>query len=129
VLAIALAFANALDNGFHMDGLVRIQSNAEIRRVRPVGRHFGDPATLTSFSQLRAFRPLVPLTLSIDVAVSGESPASFRRTNLLPFGLGEALAFVGRPHEGLPYLENAVSQAPTLLESRLEAVHAQLNGP
>lgn len=93
LLAVALVFANALDNGFHMDDFVRIQSNAEIRRVLPLGRHFRDPATLTSFAQLTAFRPLMPLTLSLDVAAGGDAPASFRRTNLVLHGLSSLLVY------------------------------------
>lgn len=92
-LAIGLVFANALDNGFHMDDAVRIQSNAEIRHVRPLGRHFRDPTTLTSFAQLAAFRPLMPLTLSLDVAASGDSPASFRRTNLVLHAVSSGFAY------------------------------------
>ena len=47
--------------------------------------------------------------------------------SLYPFGLGEALAFVGRPREALPHLERAVIQAPTILEYRFRAamVHLQ----
>lgn len=93
VLAVGLVFANSLDNGFHMDDFVRIQSNAEIRRVLPIGRHFQDPATLTSFSQLTAFRPLMPLTLSLDVAVGGDTPASFRRTNIVLHAISACLAY------------------------------------
>lgn len=92
-LAIAVVFANSLDNGFHLDDSVRIQSNAAIRHVAPLGRHFTDPSTLTSFQQLTAFRPLVPLTLSVDVATSGDSPASFRRTNLLIHALSSGFAY------------------------------------
>jgi len=92
-LATTLVFANALSNGFHMDDAVRIESNAEIRRVLPLGRHFTDPATLTSFAQLTAFRPLMPLTLSLDVAVGGDAPASFRRTNLLLHTISAGLAY------------------------------------
>jgi len=92
-LATTLVFANALDNGFHMDDAVRIEGNAEIRRVLPLGRHFRDPATLTSFAQLTAFRPLMPLTLSVDVALGGDRPASFRRTNLLIHVASAGLAY------------------------------------
>jgi tetratricopeptide (TPR) repeat protein len=57
-------------------------------------------------------------------AVAAERPDY----SLYPFGLGEALAFVGRPQEGLPYLESAVSQAPTFLEYRMRTalVHLQV---
>jgi tetratricopeptide (TPR) repeat protein len=46
--------------------------------------------------------------------------------SLYPFGLGEALAFVGRPQEGLPYIEQAIRQAPTLVEYRLRAASVAL---
>lgn len=123
VLAVALTFASSLDNGFHLDDAVRIQSNAEIRRVLPLGRHFTDPATLTSFSQLTAFRPLVPLTLSFDVAVSGDAPASFRRTNIAIHTASSLFAY-GLVRE-LMAASGAAAGAPTvaLLVAVAYAVH------
>lgn len=122
VVAVGLVFANTLDNGFHMDDAVRIQSNAEIRRVLPLGRHFRDPATLTSFQQLTAFRPLMPLTLSFDVAIGGDAPASFRRTNLLLHALSGVLAY-GLVRELLAAAAVAGGPVIALLVALAWAVH------
>ncbi len=70
VILPALVFANTLHNGYHLDDVYRVLHNPEIERVWPPWRHFLDPLTGTTKPQLAAYRPLMPLSHSLDVALS-----------------------------------------------------------
>lgn len=70
VILPALVFANTLHNGYHLDDVYRVLHNPEIERVWPPWRHFFDPLTATTKPQLAAYRPLMPLSHSLDVALS-----------------------------------------------------------
>ena len=79
---VALVYSNTLTNGFHLDDYYRIVTNPEITRVQPLWRHFLDPATTSSLKSIQQYRPLLPLTLSFNYAVSGLAPASYHLFNL-----------------------------------------------
>ncbi len=79
---VALVYSNTLLNGFHLDDYYRIVNNPGITRVQPFWRHFLDPSTMSSLQSIQQYRPLLPLTLSLNYAVSGLAPASYHLFNL-----------------------------------------------
>lgn len=91
VVVTGLVFANALRNGFHLDDFYRIRDNPEIRHVAPVWRHFVDPGTIsgsqgTSESRLHQFaqyRPLLPLSLSLNYWIGEHSFVGYHLGNLV----------------------------------------------
>ena len=70
LLVCAGTFSNTLDNSLQLDDAYRVGSNPEVDRVWPPWRHFVDPRTSTSLPQIEAYRPLLPLSLSVNNAVS-----------------------------------------------------------
>ena len=82
VLLPVAVFASSLDNGFHLDDFYRIVDNPGIRQVAPMGRHFTDPSTNAWLPRLVQYRPLLPLTLSWNHALTGDDPAGYRWGNL-----------------------------------------------
>lgn len=83
VLVTVLVFANALPGGFHLDDHFRVVQNPEITRFWPPWRHLLDPSTSSSLPSIVQYRPLLPLTLSIDHALFGMDARAFHATNLL----------------------------------------------
>lgn len=81
------------DNPFYLDDLNRVVDNPGIERVFPLHRHFLDPSTMSTRTALVAYRPLLPLSLSLDHALHGGAPAGYRLTNALLHVLG-ALALL-----------------------------------
>jgi len=79
---VALVYSNTLGNGFHLDDYYRIVNNPGITRVQPLGRHFLDPGTMSSLKSIQQYRPLLPLTLSLNYAISGLAPATYHLFNL-----------------------------------------------
>ena len=67
---IALVYGNTLGNSLHLDDAYRIAQNPEVEQVRPLLRHFTDPRTSATLPQLATYRPLLPLSLSTNNAVS-----------------------------------------------------------
>jgi tetratricopeptide (TPR) repeat protein len=82
VLACVAVFWNSLDNTFQLDDHYRILDNPGIQRVSPVWRHFVDPSTSSTLDRIVQFRPLLPLTLSLNHALTGDSPRGYRIVNL-----------------------------------------------
>lgn len=78
-----VVFLNALPNGLHLDDMYRVKDNPGIQQVWPVWRHFVDPRTSATAPHLVQYRPLLPLTLSFNYAISGDSVGGFRLVNLL----------------------------------------------
>ncbi|MDP6762994.1 MAG: tetratricopeptide repeat protein [Planctomycetota bacterium] len=70
LLLPALVFANSLSGEYHLDDVYRIEDNPQLERVRPVWRHFTDPTTSATLPQLVQYRPLLPLSLSLNRALS-----------------------------------------------------------
>jgi tetratricopeptide (TPR) repeat protein len=79
---VALTFSNTFANGFHLDDYYRIVNNPGITRVNPVWRHFLNPATSASLKSIQQYRPLLPLTLSLNYAVGGLNPAGYHLVSL-----------------------------------------------
>ncbi|RMD84669.1 MAG: hypothetical protein D6808_06620, partial [Candidatus Dadabacteria bacterium] len=82
-VAVVFAFSNSLKGSFHLDDHYLIESNAGIRRVFPLHRHFIDPSTISSLKRITQYRPMLPLTLSINYFFTGKSPMGFRVGNIL----------------------------------------------
>jgi len=92
VLAVAVSatYSNTLQNGFHLDDFYRLRDNPEIRRVGPVLRHFVDPGTISgsrgvsesALSQIGQYRPLLPLSLSLNYAATGLELPGYHLVNI-----------------------------------------------
>jgi len=70
ILLPALVFSNSLSGEYHLDDVYRVARNPEIERVAPVWRHFADPRTSATLPSLVQYRPLLPLSLSLNRAAS-----------------------------------------------------------
>ena len=90
---LGLCYANALDNAFHLDDVYRIIDNPGIQSFWPPWRHFFDPTTSSTQPTIVQYRPLLPLSLSIDYAIAGESERAFRIGNLLWAWLASTLLY------------------------------------
>jgi len=83
VVLPVLVFFGALDNEFHLDDLYRVDGNPEVEQLHPMGRHFVDAGTSSSLTRLHQYRPMLPLTLSINHAIAGHSLIGYHLGNLL----------------------------------------------
>jgi Flp pilus assembly protein TadD len=81
-LATALVFSNTLHNSFQLDDYYRVVDNPGIQSVAPVWRHFTDPRTMSTLDRITQYRPLLPLTLSINYALGGYDPVGYHLVNL-----------------------------------------------
>ncbi|HKY60401.1 MAG TPA: tetratricopeptide repeat protein [Gemmatimonadota bacterium] len=98
----ALVFANTLHNGFHLDDHYRILDNPEIRHVQPIGRHFLDPSTISGtrgisesrLHQLAQYRPLLPLSLSLNYAIGGYDVTGYHVVNVVLHGIAALLVYL-----------------------------------
>ena len=90
VLVPCLVFSNTLNNSYHLDDFGRIAENPEIDQVFPLHRHFLDPRTSSSIPTIVQYRPLLPLSLSINAAL-GEAVGLERLT---AFHIGNILIHV-----------------------------------
>lgn len=70
VVATVAVFSNILDNEMHLDSVHRVRDNPEIERFWPPWRHFVDARTSTALSSIVVYRPMLPLSLTINVAIS-----------------------------------------------------------
>ncbi|HSL69388.1 MAG TPA: hypothetical protein VK864_04060, partial [Longimicrobiales bacterium] len=95
VIAVAclLTFGNALPNTFALDDFYRVVDNPGVERLWPPWRHFADPRTMSTLDRIVQYRPLLPLTLSINHAISGNSVVGYRLGNLLFQLIASLLAF------------------------------------
>lgn len=66
----ALTFSNTLENDYHLDSVYRIQQNSEIDNFWPPGRFFTDTRTGSSIPQIAEYRPLMPLSHSVNSEIS-----------------------------------------------------------
>lgn len=76
-------FANSLKNGFHLDDYYRVVNNPGITQISRPWLHFVDRTTMTTVDRIGGYRPFLPLTLSINYALSGDSVVSYHVGNLL----------------------------------------------
>jgi Flp pilus assembly protein TadD len=98
----ALAFANTLHNDFHLDDHYRILDNPEVRRVQPIARHFLHPSTISGtrgvsesrLHQLGQYRPLLPLSLSLNYALGGYDVIGYHVVNVALHGIAALLVYL-----------------------------------
>ncbi len=126
IAAALLTFANSIDNGFHLDDYYRVVNNPGIQKLSPIWRHFTDPHTSSSLERIVQFRPLLPLSLSVDYYLYGENGFYFHLTNLFLHVLtilavyALALELFGHWHGGL---EEQSPRTPSFITALLFAVH------
>lgn len=82
VVLTGLVFANSLHNGFHLDDYYRVVDNPGIRQIERPWLHFVDPSTMSTIDRIGGYRPLLPLTLSINYAIAGDSLLGYHLLNL-----------------------------------------------
>ncbi len=92
-LACAVVFANALPNALVLDDQFRVVNNPGIQRFWPPWRHFVEPRTTSTLDRIAQYRPLLPLTLSINYALGGDSVVGFHLGNLALQIAASLLAF------------------------------------
>jgi tetratricopeptide (TPR) repeat protein len=83
VLACGIVYSNTLENAFHLDDAYRVEDNPGVQRFWPPWRHFTDETTSSHLPRLVQYRPLLPLTLSINYAIAGDSLVGYHLGNLL----------------------------------------------
>ena len=79
----ALAFCNALEGPFCLDDIYQIKNNVEIQSIWPVSRFFLDAGTGSSLEHITQYRPMMPLSLALTYAISGDSLIGFHTGNLV----------------------------------------------
>lgn len=84
---------NSLGNPGVRDTAVLVTENLGIRHLAPFSRHFLDTSSYSTaplFNRM-SYRPLMPLTYSLNYAIHGLAPAGYRITNLALLWLGACL--------------------------------------
>ncbi|MGH7470562.1 MAG: tetratricopeptide repeat protein [Longimicrobiales bacterium] len=82
VLACLLVFRNTLHNTFALDDYYRVLDNPGVQEFWPPWRHFFEPRTMSTLDRITQYRPLLPLSLSIDYALAGNSVVVHHLGNL-----------------------------------------------
>lgn len=93
LITAGLVYSNSLYNEFHLDDSYRVVDNPGIERLHPVWRHFVDPRTMTTLPRISQFRPLLPLTLSLNHEVHGYELPGYHIVNLLCHATASILLF------------------------------------
>ena len=101
ILAVGLAYADALNGEFVLDDITSIRENPTIVRLWPIWTALSPP---TGKGLTPNGRPLVNLSLALNYAVSGFSTWSYHGFNILIHGLG-ALALYGLTRRTLQLME------------------------
>jgi len=84
ILSTIIVYSNSLHNGIYLDDVYGILDNPEIRQVLPVWRHFLDPRTISSLDRITQYRPLLPLSFSINYYLAGgHSLPGYHAVNIL----------------------------------------------
>lgn len=82
-LAVAGAYSNAFQNGFHFDDSHVIEGNLYIRSLGNIPRFFRDASTFSALPSNATYRPLVSTTLAIDYWLGGGlNPRYFHTTQI-----------------------------------------------
>ncbi len=71
LLAVALAYSNHFQNGFHFDDSHTVTDNPYIRSLHNAKLFFTDPTTFSVLPANRTYRPLVTLSLAFDYWLGG----------------------------------------------------------
>jgi len=70
IVATCAVYSNTLHNAYQLDDEYRIVDNPELERVWPPWRHFLDARTSSTLPTLTQYRPLLPLSLSVNHWIS-----------------------------------------------------------
>ena len=76
-------FFNTLHNDFQLDDFYRVVDNPGIQTLSRPWRHFSDPGTMSTLPRITQYRPLLPLSLSINFAIHKYSLPGYHMVNLL----------------------------------------------
>jgi protein O-mannosyl-transferase len=84
-LIVLLSFSvywNTLNNSFQIDDHYVVVNNPGTEKVWPISRHFFDPSTASTIPRIAGYRPLLPLSLSINYAINGYSLSGYHLFNI-----------------------------------------------
>jgi tetratricopeptide (TPR) repeat protein len=78
-----VVFGNSIFNGFHLDDFYRVVDNPGIHQISRPWVHFLDPRTMSTLDRITGYRPMLPLTLSVNYAIARENVAGYHAGNIL----------------------------------------------
>jgi multiple sugar transport system permease protein len=76
-------YLDALQNRLHLGDVYRVLGNPGVESLAPIWRYFTDPLTSASIPSEAQFRPLLPLSLALEHAITGGSVIGYHLVNLL----------------------------------------------
>ncbi len=82
LVAVALAYGNSLQGGFHYDDVHSIVANPHIRHLDDIPGYFASLSPFSADSQKGMYRPLLLVTYALNYYWSGYSTLVFHSTNL-----------------------------------------------
>ena len=82
LLAVALAYGNSLQGGFHYDDVHSIVANPHIRNLDDIPGYFTSLSPFSADPQKGMYRPLLLVSYALDYYWSGYSTLVFHSTNL-----------------------------------------------
>ena len=91
VAITSVVFSNTLDNDYHLDSVYRVENNTEINKFWPPYRFFTDVRTGSSIPQIAEYRPMMPLTHSINSEIAAATGTS----KLAGFHVGNIVIHIG----------------------------------
>ena len=91
ILITSIVFSNTLDNTYHLDSKPRVENNTEINEFWPPARFFTDKRTGSIIPQVAEYRPLMPLSHSIDSEIARVTGTS----KLAGFHVGNIAIHIG----------------------------------
>ena len=105
LLAVALTYANSLDNPFHYDDQHAIVDNPHLRHLGNIPAFFVDPSLFSVDPENGMFRPLLLVSLALNYAWGQHDTLGYHLVNLLlhmgsvllVYGLGRRLFGHGLP--------------------------------
>jgi protein O-mannosyl-transferase len=92
--ACVLVFLNTLHNTLALEDYYRVVDNPSVQRLWSPWQHFLQPWSIFTLDRVTQYRPLLPLSLSIDYAIAGNNPVAFHIGNLVLQVLASVLAFL-----------------------------------
>jgi len=91
IVITSLVFSNTLENTYHLDSVYRVGSNSEINEFWPPARFFTDVRTGSTIPQIAEYRPLMPLSHSINSEIAKATGTS----KLAGFHVGNIAIHIG----------------------------------
>lgn len=93
IAACVAVYFNTLPNAFHLDDFYRIVDNPGVQEFWPPWRHFVDPSTSCTLPRIVQYRPLLPLSLSVNYLFCGNSLAAYHVGNLIFHALASVFVY------------------------------------